>query len=135
MPDAGALISLAIAMIAGAFALASQRSAAKASKVNTQTVTAVDREKEAYERARAFDTETMQLQSTEIHRLREDNLNLHEEVAAAKREAQAAHAEAAAAHEEAAEARRESQEVRAENIRLRLALNDFMQHRDNNPHS
>lgn len=112
MPDGGSLITLAVAVVAGLFALASQRSAAKASKVNTQTVTAVDREKEAYERARAFDTETIRRQDLEIAELREDNRKLHDRVTFA--EAQAA------------EARRESQEVRAENFKLRSALEEYV---------
>lgn len=119
MPEGGSWITLAVAVVAGLFALASQRSAAKASKTNTQTVTAVDREKEAYERARAFDTETIRRQDEEIAELREDNRKLHDRVTSAEKEAREARREAAAA-------KRESQEVRAENIVLRGALEDYV---------
>lgn len=123
---AGEVISVAVVVISGLFALISQRSAAKASKVNTQTVTAVDREKEAYERARAFDTETIERLDKEADRLRADNVLLHERIAVAESEARNAKAEAA-------EARLESQNVRAENLELRSALAKFIE-RDNNPH-
>lgn len=125
--DAGDVISFAIAIVAGLFAWASQRSASRASTTNTETITAVDREKEAYERARAFDTETIRRQDEELVELRADNRLLHDRVTAAESEAREARAEAAAA-------KKESQEVRAENMQLRQALADFMG-RDNNPHS
>lgn len=129
----GQIISLGVALIAGVFAFLSQRSASKASRVNTQTVTAVDREKEAYERARAFDTETIERLDREADRLREDNVRLHERVTIAEREAHEAKEEARQAKLEAAEAKREAQAVMAENLELRSALAEFIE-RDNNPH-
>lgn len=128
------VVSIAVAFLAAGAAYASQRSAAKASVMNTQTVTAVDREKEAYERARAFDTETIRRQDEELQELRDDNRKLHDRVSTAEAEAKEARAEAAEAKAEAAEAKRESQEVRAENMQLRGALAEFVA-RDNNPHS
>lgn len=71
----GNVVSVSVALIAALAAWASQRSAAKASTLNTLTVTAVDREKEAYERARAFDTETIRRQDEEIAELRRDNIS------------------------------------------------------------
>jgi len=62
-------------------------------------------EKEAYERARRFDTETIARQDKEIEELRADNRTLHEKIAIARSEAR--------------EARRESRESHAENQRLR----------------
>lgn len=109
-------VSVLVAILAAGAAYASQRSAAKASVMNTQTVTAVDREKEAYERARAFDTETIRRQDEELAELREDNRKLHDRVTVAEAEAR--------------EARRESQEVRAENLKLRNALEDFVRQRE-----
>lgn len=120
--DGGDIVSFAVAVVAGLFAWASQRSASKASATNTATVTAVDREKEAYERARAFDTETIRRQDEELAELREDNRKLHDRVTAAE-------AEAHEARQEARAARREAQEVGAENIRLRSALEEFVRHR------
>ena len=125
----GWFVSIAVVVISGLFALASQRSAAKASKTNTQTVSAVERETEAYERARAFDTETITRQGNEIKELRT-------KVAEAKAEAHEARLEAEAARQEAADAKAESQEARAENLVLRQALADYMARDDkHNPHS
>lgn len=114
------VVSILVAILAAAAAYASQRSAAKASVINTQTVSAVDREKEAYERARAFDTETILRQDKEIEELRARVL--------------VAEAEAKAARVEAAAAKKESEEVRIENLKLRDALNEFLRNRPNNPH-
>lgn len=126
------VVSIAVAVLAAGAAYASQRSAAKASVLNTQTVTAVDREKEAYERARAFDTETIRRQDEELQELRDDNRTLHERITTAEAAAYEARAEAASAMAEAEAAKRESQEVRAENLQLRSALADFVA-RDNKP--
>lgn len=129
MPDTGQIVTVLVVILSGLFAWLSQRSAAKASKTNTLTVTAVDREKEAYERARAFDTETITRQGNEIKVLRG-------QVAEAKAEAHEAKLEAEAARAEAADAKRESQEVRAENLTLRNALADYMERDEKrNPHS
>lgn len=126
-------VSIAVAFLAALAAYASQRSAAKASVMNTQTVTAVDREKEAYERARAFDTETIRRQDEELQELRDDNRKLHDRVTIAEEKAKVALAEAAEAKAEAVAAKKESQEVRTENMQLRGALAEFVA-RDNNPH-
>jgi len=60
-------LSLGVAGIAALGAWASQRAASKASTVSTR----MDAEKEAYERARQFDIETIQRQQDEINKLRE----------------------------------------------------------------
>lgn len=60
-------LSLGVAGIAALGAWASQRAASKASTVSTR----MDAEKEAYERARQFDIETIQRQQEEIKQLRE----------------------------------------------------------------
>lgn len=62
--------SIAVALVAGFSAVASQRAAAKASILNTQTTSRVDMEREAYERARNFDTETIRRQDEELDDLR-----------------------------------------------------------------
>lgn len=85
--DPVSLASIAVAGIAAASAYASQKAASKASEANTKaTVDAeveikrADRETEAYERARSYDTETIRRQDEEILELREDNKRLHAEV-------------------------------------------------------
>ena len=71
--DAGlatALASIIVALVAAFGALASNRAAARASQLNTMTTSRVDMEREAYDRARAFDTETIRRQDAEIDELR-----------------------------------------------------------------
>lgn len=108
--DVGDVISVAVAFIAAAAAYASQRAAARASTLNTQTTSRVDMEKDAYERARKFDTETIQRQDVEILELRQDNRNLHEKIGVAQSEAREACREA-----------RECQ-VETQSLRERLAV-------------
>lgn len=72
--DAGfvtAIASILVASVAAISAYASQRSASKASTVNVQTETSASMEREAYVRARAFDTETIRRQDEEIAELRQ----------------------------------------------------------------
>lgn len=63
--DIGGIV---IAVIAALGAWASQRAAANASKVGTR----LDAEKEAYERARKFDLDTIARQDEEIKELRDE---------------------------------------------------------------
>lgn len=71
--DAVNIATILVALIAAAGAWASQRAASKASIQNTQVGGRVDMEKEAYERARGYDTETIARQSAEITELREEH--------------------------------------------------------------
>lgn len=98
--ETGTWIGLAIAAFTSLAALASQRSASKASTMNADTASRVEMEKEAYNRARAFDTETITRQDKRIEELERDNLNLHEQLGAARSEARAARTDARAAHAE-----------------------------------
>lgn len=68
--DAVNLATIFVALIAAAGAFASQRASAKAAVQNTQVGGRVDMEKNAYDRARAFDTETIDRQNKEIVELR-----------------------------------------------------------------
>src|SRR5690349_10721762 len=68
--DFVSIASIIVAAIAAFSAIASQRAAAKASVLNTQTTSRVDMEREAYERARGFDTETIRRQDEELDDLR-----------------------------------------------------------------
>lgn len=105
--DWGDLVTLCVAAIAALSAYASQRAAARATTINTTTTSRVDMEKEAYDRARKFDIETIERQDAEIAELRKDNLDLHEKVDVARSEARAARSEAREAHAEADELRKE----------------------------
>lgn len=66
------IVSIIVAAVAALSAYASQRAAARASIVNTNTLTQADALKESYERARKFDTETIERQDREIDELRRD---------------------------------------------------------------
>ena len=68
--DAVSAATILVALIAAAGAWASQRAAHKVSVANTITSGRVDMEKEAYNRARAYDTETIKRQDEEIAELR-----------------------------------------------------------------
>lgn len=120
--DGGDMITLAVAVIAALSAWASQRSASRASSLNVATTSRVDMEKEAYDRARKFDIETIERQDAEIAELRTDNQDLHNKVDVARREAR--------------EARREAREAHAEADRLRVELTQLKQQvGDTGPHS
>jgi len=110
--DWGNWVTILVAIIAALSAYASQRAAAKASNLNTTTTSRVDMEKEAYDRARKFDIETIERQDAEIAELRQDNKSLHEKVDVARAEARAARQEAREAHAEADELRRELRDLR-----------------------
>ncbi len=103
--DAGNIITIIVAVIAAGSAYASQRAAARASTMNVNTTSRVDMEKDAYERARKFDIETIERQDREIEELRADNRTLHEKIAVARAEAR--------------EARQDARETQADNARLR----------------
>lgn len=68
--DAANIATIIVAVIAALSALASQRAAARASTRNVSTSSRVEMEKEAYDRARAYDTETIKRQDAEIAELR-----------------------------------------------------------------
>jgi FtsZ-binding cell division protein ZapB len=108
--DVGGIITIIVAVIAAGSAYASQRAAARATTINTSTTSRVDMEKEAYERARKFDIETIARQDAEIEELRADNRMLHEKLAVARAEAR--------------EARREAREAQIEtrSLRERIAV-------------
>lgn len=75
------LATVAVAVIAAGGAWASQRAAARASKVNTSVAGRLEAEKEAYERARAFDIQTIERQDQEIRDLREEVIRCRERIA------------------------------------------------------
>lgn len=79
--DVGAIL---VAIIAALGAWAAQRSAAKASAFNTETSGRLEAERNAYERARAFDVDTINRQSRELEELRSHNHKLETELARVK---------------------------------------------------
>jgi predicted RNase H-like nuclease (RuvC/YqgF family) len=74
--DTTNVASLIVATIAALAALASQRSASRASTLNARTAA----EEEAYNRARAFDLETIKQLKEENKELREREKELEEQV-------------------------------------------------------
>lgn len=74
--DATNIASICVAVIAALAAWASQRSAAKAAKDTSR----FDAEKDAYTRARAIDTETINRLKTEVDEVRADNQTLHHDL-------------------------------------------------------
>lgn len=111
--DWGNWVTILVAAIAALSAYASQRAAAKATNLNTTTTSRVDMEKEAYDRARKFDIETIERQDAEIAELRADNQDLHDKIDVARSEAR--------------EARREAREAHAESEALRAELRKLKQ--------
>lgn len=69
-----------VAVIAALGAWAAQRSAARASRINTSVSGRLEAEKNAYERARAFDIQTIERQDAEIAELQEANEVLRNEL-------------------------------------------------------
>lgn len=78
--DATNVVSIVVAGLAAAAAYASQRASTRASVLNTSTSTRVDMEREAYLRARQFDTETIRRQDDELHEVRQENQMLRLEI-------------------------------------------------------
>lgn len=91
--DPGSIAAIIVSVVAAAGAYASQRAAAKAAKQNTESSGRMKMEDEAYDRAREYDTETIERQGRELIELRterdqikadvkelkEDNERLHDE--------------------------------------------------------
>lgn len=80
--DPTVIASILVGMVAAASAYASQRAAARASTLNATAASRVDMEKEAYERARKFDVETIGRQDHELDDLREENEELQVKIRA-----------------------------------------------------
>lgn len=79
--DAINIISLAIpSAIAALGAWAASRASAKAAAKNSQTTSRTEMEKEAYDRARKYDTETIARQDAEIAEVREQNQFLNNDI-------------------------------------------------------
>jgi biopolymer transport protein ExbB/TolQ len=74
------IASIVVAIIAALSAYASSRAASRASTLNTQTSSRIDMEREAYERARAFDVATIARQDLELAALRAENLDQRKQI-------------------------------------------------------
>lgn len=79
---ATAIASVLVAFVAAVAAWASARAAARAQNHDTDVSTEAKRLEQAYERARAFDIQTIQRQDTEIEELRESEAELNAQVVA-----------------------------------------------------
>lgn len=73
------IASIIVAAISALGAWASQRSASKALTKNANSASRVEMEKEAYDRARKFDTDTIERQDAEIAELRGEVSQVREE--------------------------------------------------------
>lgn len=73
-----------IALIAALGAWAAHRSAGKASVAGTAVSGRLEAERNAYERARAFDVATIERQDSELAKLRQENQKLKTELAEVK---------------------------------------------------
>jgi TolA-binding protein len=80
--DPAVIASILVGMVAAASAYASQRAASRASTLNINATTRVDMEKEAYQRARKLDVETIDRQDTELDDLRKENEELQVKIRA-----------------------------------------------------
>lgn len=65
--------TILVSLIAAVVAVATNRSSNKASSVNVSTSGRVEMEKEAYERARKLDTDTIERQDREVHEALDKN--------------------------------------------------------------
>ena len=81
------LASMVVAALSGLAAWASQKAAARASTLNTSTTSRVEMEREAYERARKFDTDTITRQDNELlelqdkyNEIKQKNADLNDQV-------------------------------------------------------
>jgi small-conductance mechanosensitive channel len=109
------LISIVISVIGGLGAWLAARESRKASTTNTSASGRVEMEKEAYERARALDTETIQRQHDELQELRDNQRNINADV-------KMVHEENTRLHEVNERARIEHLKVLEDNERLRAEV-------------
>lgn len=116
MRDPAIIASILISAIAALGAYASNRASSRALIKNNSTSSRVEMEKEAYERARALDTETIKRQDAEIDELRDMLKALNEDVKMVNRENDALHAENR-------RVLRVNEEVLRDNARLHVEVN------------
>lgn len=80
MVEPAAIASILVSLIAALAGYASQRASAKAQTKTAATSSRTELEKEAYERARAFDMETIKRQDGELAELRQHVKDLNADV-------------------------------------------------------
>lgn len=73
-------VSIVVVVISGFFALASSRSASKATRYHDETNYRLEMERDAYDRARKLDTDTITRQGAEIELLRNHETKLVNQV-------------------------------------------------------
>ncbi len=82
--DASNIATIVISLIASITAVATNRSANKATRANAELESKTTIEADAYNRARKFDTDTIARQGEEIRELRETNEKQEEEIRTSK---------------------------------------------------
>lgn len=90
--DKGNLITLIIALSSTLGLYLTNRASAKASMTNTSVTARVELEKEAYDRARKYDTDTIERQDAEIEELRRELHEVKEQCELQIRDLKTAHA-------------------------------------------
>jgi hypothetical protein len=115
MKENGGLISIAISVIGLLGIWLSSRESRKATTTNTATSSRVEMEKEAYERARALDVDTIARQDKELKELRANQEYINADV---KR----VHTENESLHDEIERRRLEHLNVLEDNQRLRTEV-------------
>lgn len=114
--------TIIISLIGAAGAYLAARASAKASMKNVTTSSRVEMEKEAYERARKLDTETIQRQDAELDELRENQKALNTDVKMVNSENQRVHRENELILEDNARLRKELAKLRNRVVRLERGL-------------
>lgn len=91
--DPGSIAAIIVSVVAAYGAYASQKAAAKAAKANAESTGRMKMEDEAYDRAREYDTETIERQGREIAELRAEKDQLKEDVKGLKQDNETLHDE------------------------------------------
>jgi predicted nuclease with TOPRIM domain len=114
--------SIIISIIAALSGYLASRASAKASVKNVATSSRVEMEKEAYERARKMDTQTIERQDAELAELFENQRNLNADIKLVNKENELLHGENRIILEDNARLRTEVAYLRQRVVRLERGL-------------
>lgn len=117
--------SIIISLIAAAGGYLAARASAKASMKNISTSSRVEMEKEAYERARKLDTDTINRQDSELDELRQNQKALNEDIKLVNRESERVHQENRLILEDNTRLRAEVARLRQRVVRLERGLDPY----------
>jgi small-conductance mechanosensitive channel len=125
--ESAAIASIIVSVIAALAGYASQRAAVRATNKNAASSsrteldkTRTEAEKEAYQRARAFDMETIQRQDAELEELRANQRTLNEDIKLVNRENTRLHSENRDVLEQHRHVLEDNEALRAEVRALRM---------------